>query len=287
MGDFIGSGASGSVHLAKYKPTGDIFAIKSIKIYDKNTRNQFKNDLKVLCENKCKNIISFYGAFFTEGNVKIVLEYMNLGSLDKILKQIKIKKFPPPCIPESILSKITKQILLGLNYLHNEKHQIHRDIKPANILINSDGIVKLTDFGIARTLENTQKSKTFVGSRSYMSPERITGKIYGYPSDIWSVGLVIYELATGVEPYGGGDDFLAQITRMVEYDEPRLDDKIFSKELCDFIDKTVKKEPEKRSDVIALLNHPWILGHENDNDSVPEWLGFLFDYTYKNLNNYS
>ena len=267
--------------MATYKPTKMIFAIKSIKLYDKNTRNQFKNDLKVLSANKCKNIISFYGAFFTEGNVKILLEYMNLGSLDKILKQIKQKKFQPPCIPESILSKITKQILLGLIYLHKEKHQIHRDIKPANILINSDGIVKLTDFGIARTLENNQKfSKTFVGSRSYMSPERITGKIYSYPSDIWSVGLVIYELATGEEPYGGGDDFLTQITKIVEYDEPRLDGKIFSKEFCDFIEKTVKKEPEKRADVEELLNHPWIVGHDNDNDSIPKWLAFLFDYNY-------
>ena len=258
-----------------------VFAIKSIKLYDKNTRNQFKNDLKVLSSNKCQNIITFYGAFFTEGNVKILLEYMNLGSLDKILKQIKIKKLKAPCTPESILSKITKQILLGLSYLHKEKHQIHRDIKPANILINSDGIVKLTDFGISKTLENNQKySKTFVGSRSYMSPERITGNKYSYSSDIWSMGLVIYELATGEEPYGGGDDFLTQITKIVEYDEPRLDGNIFSKEFCDFIEKTVKKEPEKRSDVDELLNHPWILKYDKDGESVPIWLSNLFEYTY-------
>ena len=175
---------------------------------------------------------------------------MNIGSLDKILKKIKEKKLPPPCVPESILSNITKQILLGLYYLHKEKHQIHRDIKPANILINSDGIVKLTDFGISRTLENNQNfSQTFVGSRSYMSPERITGKKYSYPSDIWSVGLVIYELATGEEPYGSGSDFLTQITKIVEEQEPRLNENYFSKEFCDFIEKTVKKEPEKRANI--------------------------------------
>ena len=269
------------MHLATYKPTGTPLAIKSIKIYDKNTRDQFKNDLKVLSSNKCKNIITFYGAFFTEGNVKILLEYMNLGSLDKILKVIKTKKFKAPCIPESILSKITKQILLGLSYLHKEKHQIHRDIKPANILINSDGIVKLTDFGISRTLENTQNmAHTFVGSRSYMSPERITGKKYSYSSDIWSVGLVIYELATGEEPYGGGSDFLTQITKIVENPEPRLNDNIFSKEFCDFIEKTLKKEEEKRANIDELLKHPWIVGHENDQDSVPKWLAFLYDYNY-------
>ena len=257
-------------------------AIKSIKLYDKNTRNQFKNDLKVLLgsSNQCENIISFYGAFFTEGNVKILLEFMNIGSLDKILRDIKKKKFSPPCIPESILSKITKQILLGLRYLHKEKHQIHRDIKPANILMNSSGIVKLTDFGISRSLENNQiYSKTFVGSRSYMSPERITGKKYSYSSDIWSVGLVIYELATGKEPYGEGDDFLTQITKIVENDEPRLDNNIFSKELCDFIEKTVKKEQENRADVDELLNHPWIVGHDKDVDSISQWLEFLYGYT--------
>jgi len=257
-------------------------AIKSIKLYDKNTRNQFKNDLKVLLgsSNQCENIISFYGAFFTEGNVKILLEFMNIGSLDKILRDIKKKKFSPPCIPESILSKITKQILLGLRYLHKEKHQIHRDIKPANILMNSSGVVKLTDFGISRSLENNQiYSKTFVGSRSYMSPERITGKKYSYSSDIWSVGLVIYELATGKEPYGEGDDFLTQITKIVENDEPRLDNNIFSKELCDFIEKTVKKEQENRADVDELLNHPWIVGHDKDVDSISQWLEFLYGYT--------
>ena len=267
------------MHIATHKPTGMQFAIKSIKLYDKNTRDQFKNDLKVLSSNKCKNIITFYGAFFTEGNVKILLEYMNLGSLDKILKVIKNKKIPPPCIPESILSKITKQILLGLSYLHKEKHQIHRDIKPANILINSDGIVKLTDFGISRTLEKSQ-ANTFVGSRIYMSPERITGKKYSYPSDIWSVGLVIYELATGDEPYGRGSDFLTQLTKIVENPEPKLDGNIFSKDFCDFIEKTLNKEEEKRANIDDLLKHNWIVGHENDEESVAKWLAFLFDYNY-------
>ena len=112
-----------------------------------------------------------------------------------------------------------------------------------------------------------------------MSPERITGKKYSYSSDIWSVGLVIYELATGKEPYGEGDDFLTQITKIVENDEPRLDNNIFSKELCDFIEKTVKKEQENRADVDELLNHPWIVGHDKDVDSISQWLEFLYGYT--------
>ena len=209
---------------------------------------------------------------------------MNVGSLEKVFKAIQSKKISPPCIPETILSKITKQILLGLAYLHKEKHQIHRDIKPANILINAGGIVKLTDFGISRTLEKSQ-AHTFVGSRIYMSPERITGRKYSYPSDIWSVGLVIYELATGTQPYGGGNDFLSQITKIVEDPEPKLDNNIFSKELCDFIEKTIKKEEEKRANIDELLKHPFILNHEKDEDNISKWLENLFEYKYSKINN--
>ncbi len=252
--------------------------MKSIKIYDKSTRDQFKNDLKVLSKNKCQNIVGFYGAFFTEGNVKILLEFMNMDSLEKALKKIKSKKLAPPCIPENILSIITRQILLGLYHLHKEK-LIHRDIKPANILINSEGIVKITDFGISRSLDSDQNfSHTFVGSRSYMSPERMMGKYYSFPSDIWSVGLVIYELATGEEPYGDGKDFLTQITKIVEGAEPRLNSNIFSKEFCDFIEKTVKKEPEKRLNVEELLNHPWITEYQNDSyNLVQKWLKEFYE----------
>lgn len=83
-------------------------AIKSINIYDKSKRKQFKNDLKVLFENNCRHLVNFYGAFFEEGSVKLVLEFMNLGSLDKIISKIKSKTVP--CTPENVLRKITKDV---------------------------------------------------------------------------------------------------------------------------------------------------------------------------------
>jgi len=272
------------VHYAIYKPTGKCFAIKSIKLFEKSKREQFKNDLEILSSNKCKNIITFYGAFFIEGYAKLILEYMNLGSLDKILKIIKNKKIKPPCIPENILSKIAKEILSGLYYLHKEKHQIHRDIKPSNVLINTDGIVKLTDFGISCSLESSQNfSNTFVGSRYYMSPERITGNKYNYSSDIWSLGLVIYELATGDEPYKNKNDFITIMQKIMEDSEPRLNSNFFSKEFCDFIEKTLKKEPEKRDSIDQLLKHEWIIKYDNGNDNnstISEWLAQFYDISY-------
>ena len=118
-----------------------------------------------------------------------------------------------------------------------------------------------------------------------MSPERITGKKYSYPSDIWSVGFVIYEFATGTQPYGGGNDFLSQITKIVEEPDPKLDENIFSKEFCDFIGKTIKKEEEKRANVDELLKHPFIINHENNEENISQWLEKLFGYKYLNINN--
>ena len=114
-----------------------------------------------------------------------------------------------------------------------------------------------------------------------MSPERITGNKYNYPSDIWSLGLVIYELATGDEPYKNKNDFITIMQKIVEDSEPRLNCNIFSKEFCDFIEKTLKKDPEKRDSIDQLLKHEWIIKYENDNNStISEWLAQFYDNIY-------
>jgi serine/threonine protein kinase len=265
--------------LATYKPTNTVIAVKSINLYDKNLRKQFKNDLRVLSDNKCFNLVRFYGAFFSEGNVKILLEYMNLGSLDKVIETINKKNLKVPFIPEIVLSQMTYQILLGLKYLHKVKHQIHRDIKPGNILINTDGIVKLTDFGIAKSLHSTKYlSHTYIGSQNFMSPERISGKEYGYPSDIWSVGLVVYELANGKNPYEKGNDILMQIVNIVDGEEPSMNPSNFSKELCDFVSKCLKKDPKERLNVEELLQHEFISKYIGQENKIPEYLALLYDY---------
>jgi serine/threonine protein kinase len=97
---------------------------------------------------------------------------MDAGSLENIIALFRAAKVNP-VIDEPILAKITLQMLCGLTYLHS-KNQLHRDIKPGNVLLNSSGEVKLSDFGISRELpEEVDFSKTAVGTRSYMSPERI------------------------------------------------------------------------------------------------------------------
>jgi len=131
---------------------------------------------------------------------------MDLGSVASLVKLLNDRvseQKKEPLIPEPILAKIAQQILNGLLYLHKCKKQVHRDIKPDNILINSRGEAKLSDFGISKELDKTADlCNTFVGTMAYMSPERIEGQEkYSYPSDVWSFGLVIYEMAVGSYAY--------------------------------------------------------------------------------------
>ncbi|XP_073659535.1 dual specificity mitogen-activated protein kinase kinase 2 isoform X3 [Tursiops truncatus] len=114
------------------------------------------------------------------------------GSLDQVLKEAKR-------IPEEILGKVSIAVLRGLAYLR-EKHQImHRDVKPSNILVNSRGEIKLCDFGVSGQLIDSM-ANSFVGTRSYMSPERLQGTHYSVQSDIWSMGLSLVELSIGRYP---------------------------------------------------------------------------------------
>ena len=106
---FIGKGSAATVQEALHKPTGLLLALKSINAYDKEKRKQLMNDIKSLENSECPFLVKFYGAYFDEGQVKVALELMDGGSLRDL-----VKRLPNPIIPESILSKITQQILNGI-----------------------------------------------------------------------------------------------------------------------------------------------------------------------------
>jgi mitogen-activated protein kinase kinase 1 len=97
---------------------------------------------------------------------------------------------------------VARQVLTGLSHLHKALRVVHRDIKPSNLLLNSAGQLKLTDFGVSGQLSNSMsKCLSWVGTVTYMSPERIRGDTYSYNTDVWSLGLLLLECATGRFPY--------------------------------------------------------------------------------------
>lgn len=228
------------------------------------------NDLKALEQSNCPFLVKSYGAFFDEGQVKLVLELMDHGSLDDILKLLEGRT--APLIPEPVLSKITQQILNGLMYLHKIKHQVHRDIKPGNILVSSSGACKLSDFGISKELGVTiGLCNTFVGTMIYMSPERINGKRYSYSSDIWSLGLVLFEIAIGKFPYPKPSTYIEMMETIMNSPELVLPD-TFSPEFQDFISKCIKIDPDQRQSAIQLSAHPWILKYSDREVDICGWL---------------
>ncbi|XP_014672551.1 PREDICTED: dual specificity mitogen-activated protein kinase kinase 1-like [Priapulus caudatus] len=189
----LGAGNGGVVTRVRHKRTGLIMARKLIHLEVKPAiRNQIFRELKVLHECNSPHIVGFYAAFYSDGEISICMEYMDGGSLDLVLKKAGR-------IPEPILGKVTVAVLKGLTYLR-EKHQImHRDVKPSNVLVNSRGEIKICDFGVSGQLIDSM-ANSFVGTRSYMSPERLQGTHYSVQSDIWSIGLALVEMAIGRYP---------------------------------------------------------------------------------------
>lgn len=176
------------------------------------------------------------------------------SSLDSISKA-----FGP--VRVDILGKIALAVLGGLTSLYEHHRIIHRNLKPSNILVNSRGQIKLCDFGLSGHLENSIAMTTFVGTNSYMSPERIVGSAYKVKSDVWSVGLTLMELAIGRCPFAMDDmneprsplSILDLIQRIVYEPSPRLPKvNVFPTSLGEMIDKCLMKDPKDRPTPMEL-----------------------------------
>ncbi|GME95926.1 unnamed protein product [Ambrosiozyma monospora] len=185
----LGAGQGGTVSKVLHLPTQKSMARKIIPIDAKEViQSQIIRELRIMHECDSPYIIGFYGAFIHESDVVICMEYVDCGSLDYIFK------LTGP-FPEFMLKHTAHSVLSGLIYLYDNHRIIHRDVKPSNVLLDSKGNMKLCDFGVSRELINSM-ADTFVGTSTYMSPERIQGGVYSVKGDVWSLGVMLYELAS-------------------------------------------------------------------------------------------
>jgi len=255
----LGRGACGAVSRGKLQTTGQEVAVKSIRASNSGLREQLLHEIQGLVKAEgCKFLVQWFaGLAAVDGSdmVHVVLEFMDLGSLADLSQRCSV------VLPEN-LACITVQTVLGLNHLHS-REVLHRDIKLQNILHNKVGEVKLTDFGISRSLGQSKgadevMAATFVGTATYMSPERYLGDEYSYPSDIWSIGLVVHELAVGRHPFADFRSFTALWEVLCECQEPRLPQGEHPAVLCDFAAQCLCQTASERLDCQKLLSHPFI-----------------------------
>jgi len=242
------------VQKAFWPAKAEFVAVKKISILEREKRHQLMNDIKALCNvPDMPGLIRFRGAYHCadRGQIAVALEYMDGGSLADVLERVGK-------IPEDVLSAMTCRVLQGLAYLH-ANHTVHRDIKPANILMSTSGEPKVSDFGISAFVDNTiAQCHTFLGTVTYMSPERINGQPYSFPADIWALGLALVECATGRYPYDASGGTIPLMIQLLEEECPLPAGAGFSSDFRNFVKLCMAKDPMARPTAEDLLRHPFI-----------------------------
>ena len=233
--------------LAKNK-TDDVKAvIKIVNLdtlgegYQKMAINEGNALSKVSKEGGHENIVKFYGFYLFDKEAVLIMEYVDGGDLKGKIEEARINQKK---LEEKQIVTWVKEIASALRYCHKDKNIMHRDIKPDNILLTKDGHIKLADFGISKMLSNeTKKTKTRIGDLDYISPEIENGEEYTYSTDIWSLGVLTYELCLLQHPV---TKYRLKIKQFFEGGIPKLEDKDYSTELSDLIQKMLSVKPEER-----------------------------------------
>ncbi|PYI26640.1 MAP kinase [Aspergillus indologenus CBS 114.80] len=293
QGQFIGGGTFGSVYAAINLDSNYLMAVKEIRLQDPQLipkiAQQIRDEMGVLEVLDHPNIVSYHGIEVHRDKVYIFMEYCSGGSLASLLEHGRVED-------ETVIMVYALQLLEGLAYLH-QAGIIHRDIKPENILLDHNGIIKYVDFGAAKIIARQGRTvvpmdafsstghkdaivpkdsqipqnnwgknqKTMTGTPMYMSPEVIRGDtsklIHRQGAvDIWSLGCVILEMATGRRPWSTLDNEWAIMYNIAQGNQPQLPTRDQLSDLgIDFLRRCFECDPLKRSTAAELLQHEWIV----------------------------
>lgn len=246
----LGEGSYGSVFKAIHKDTSEIVAIKQIPV--ESDLQEIIKEISIMQQCDSPHVVKYYGSYFKNTDLWIVMEYCGGGSVSDI---IRLRK---QTLKEEEIATILQSTLKGLEYLHFMR-KIHRDIKAGNILLNSEGIAKLADFGVAGQLTDTMaKRNTVIGTPFWMAPEVIQEIGYNGVADIWSLGITTIEMAEGKPPYA--DIHPMRAIFMIPSNPPPTLRKpeLWSKDFKDFINQCLVKNPEQRASATELLQHSFI-----------------------------
>lgn len=250
----LGEGAFGKCYLCENTRDGSMWVVKQIDIskMTPQEKREAYHEAKVMSAFDHPNIIKFKDVYTTtNGRLNIVMNYADGGDL-----QSKIKGQRGRLFSENEILDMFVQICLAMKHVHDRK-VLHRDIKGQNIFLMRNGMIKLGDFGISKVLTSTiDKARTMVGTPYYLSPEIVEGRPYSFKSDVWSLGVLLYELCTLKPPFDGIS--IRQLSvNICRGTYPPLPSQ-FSKELRNLVSMQLTLDPNKRPTVGQMLKLPFI-----------------------------
>ncbi|KAF0684643.1 Aste57867_23363 [Aphanomyces stellatus] len=295
----LGKGAGGTVYLGCFVPTLKLIAVKEVQLFHAEDFAMVTHELHALHDNlvpledaathksiellgklfhrklhignvhSCRDLVSFYGAYATpqKSSVSIAMEYMDAGTLQDFMGGAPLT--------EPVLKHIAFCTMRALRHMHVH-NMIHRDIKPANILINARGDFKIADFGLAATLSKSKSYfSEFQGTLMYMSPERMTGQNYSFPSDVWAIGITLLSLARGAYPFDVADGFFGLEDAIVNEEMPPAPNTL-SPACRDFIQALLAKAPDARLTPFQALDHPFLQSYDPANEAFADAWAALY-----------
>ncbi|CAG9132478.1 unnamed protein product [Plutella xylostella] len=246
----LGEGSYGSVYKALHKESGQVLAIKQVPV-DTDLQEIIK-EISIMQQCDSPYVVKYYGSYFKNTDLWIVMEYCGAGSVSDIMRLRK------KTLSEDEIATILCDTLKGLEYLHRRR-KIHRDIKAGNILLNTEGHAKLADFGVAGQLTDTMaKRNTVIGTPFWMAPEVIQEIGYDCVADIWSLGITALEMAEGKPPYGDIHPMRAIFMIPTKPPPSFTQPDQWSPEFIDFVSQCLIKNPEERATAEFLLEHEFI-----------------------------
>ncbi|KAG5519156.1 hypothetical protein PMAC_002244 [Pneumocystis sp. 'macacae'] len=252
--ELIGRGSYGAVYKGIHNETKQVVAIKVLNLdTTEDDVTDIQREISMLSQLRqvdAQNVVRYHGSFLYDTRLWVIMDFCEGGSIRTLMKSCRIE--------ERYLSVIIRETLIALNYIHRAGI-IHRDIKAANILVTNDGRVQLCDFGVAAQLSaNSFKRSTFVGTPYWMAPEVITeGVSYSFKADIWSLGITVYEIATGNPPFADQEPMRAII--LIPRSPPtRLEGSQFSSQLKEFVAICLNEDADERPSAVELLKTKFI-----------------------------
>ncbi|GBG25868.1 Protein kinase, putative [Hondaea fermentalgiana] len=209
----IGQGAYGRVFQVRHNKTDDIFAMKVLakgQVLEKNNMSYVREERNILSKTNHPFVVQLMCAFQTPSKLYLVMEYVSGGELFSHLREEGL-------FEEHQARFYAAEIILAIEYMH-QNGIIHRDLKPENVLLDSEGHIRITDFGLAT--ENRVEARTLCGTDLYMAPEMIAGHGYGKAVDYWSLGAILFEMLTGDTPFYAKDT--KRLYRLILSSKPRF-----------------------------------------------------------------